>query len=127
MSRSSGMAGASQCSAPVASLLTAGSARLACLTDYASNPPTLDGAFRSVIKGGFWWSQWPHLSIFSLKSSHLGKRHIEAYFPIVSRLVFFPQLEKSTVRYQEREAIVAGGALRTAHALLYASYYYVCS
>ena len=31
-------------------------------------------------------------------------------------VLYFPAVEKSTVRYQEREAIVAGGALRTAHA-----------
>ena len=91
MSGSSGMAGAFQCSAPVASFFLRGSARLACLTVYASNPPTRDGAFRSVIKGGSGGPSGPDLSIFILKSSHLGKRHIEAYFPIVSRLVFFPQ------------------------------------
>ena len=41
--------------------------------------------------GGSGGPSGPDLSIFILKSSHLGKRHIEAYFPIVSRLVFFPQ------------------------------------
>ena len=33
--------------------------------------------------GRFWWSQWARPFDFQLKSSYLGKRHIEAYFPIL--------------------------------------------